>query len=224
MTLSTETVALLRYGIDALLHLTGPASYALLTPDERKTALQHLIVTAEAAATFAEVAQREALALPNSSSSDTEHIMEEGNRQEVQDEAGEKETEAECLGRHHDRSMLETERLRAELVQVRKEKVIIEEDTQWLRKGLERARSAEMMSRRTLWGAASQGLVGDIERFERTVGKLAVEKARVEGEEESMCKAIESLVQETERLREELDRLRTETNVEGASGLEGSGR
>ncbi|KAI5837712.1 hypothetical protein DFP73DRAFT_588804 [Morchella snyderi] len=61
MALGTDTAALLRYGIDALLQLMGSAPYALLGPNERKSALHYLTVTAEAAARLAEVAHVDAL-------------------------------------------------------------------------------------------------------------------------------------------------------------------
>ncbi|KAI5837708.1 hypothetical protein DFP73DRAFT_567228 [Morchella snyderi] len=56
MTLGTDTAALLLRSVDALMNLIEPAPYALLTPDERRSALRQLLVTTESAAKLAELA------------------------------------------------------------------------------------------------------------------------------------------------------------------------
>ncbi|KAI5837710.1 hypothetical protein DFP73DRAFT_635957 [Morchella snyderi] len=61
MTLGSETAGLLHRSVDALLHLTTPAPYALISAEERRSALRQLMVTTEAAANLAEAVHLDAL-------------------------------------------------------------------------------------------------------------------------------------------------------------------
>ncbi|KAI5837290.1 hypothetical protein DFP73DRAFT_601079 [Morchella snyderi] len=61
MTLATDTAAILNNTIASLNNLTSPSGHALLTPQERRSALQQLLTTVEAAAKLADVVHLEAL-------------------------------------------------------------------------------------------------------------------------------------------------------------------
>ncbi|KAI5837709.1 hypothetical protein DFP73DRAFT_567231 [Morchella snyderi] len=118
MTLGSETTALLHRSVDALIHLTEPAPYALLTPDERKSALRQLLVTTETAAKLAEDVHEDVLmahpALPYAvAAGDTDIPMDT-----TAAESPDNDVEKMVIG------------LRAELEGVRRERLQVVEDDQ----------------------------------------------------------------------------------------------
>ncbi|KAH0604116.1 uncharacterized protein H6S33_007147 [Morchella sextelata] len=61
MTLASEIVALLTLSTHAMNHLTSPGQHALLSAEERKSALLQIMITVQVAAKLAESAHLDAV-------------------------------------------------------------------------------------------------------------------------------------------------------------------
>ncbi|KAI5837698.1 hypothetical protein DFP73DRAFT_285632 [Morchella snyderi] len=115
MALGSDIAAVLMSTLDLLRHQTSPAQHTLLTPDERKAALQQLLATVEAATKLADVAYLDAVAVAvaaqrNAGGADAARIMAETERFKA---------EAAKIGKEVAMVVAETERTRALAEKVR---------------------------------------------------------------------------------------------------------
>ncbi|KAI5837714.1 hypothetical protein DFP73DRAFT_588805 [Morchella snyderi] len=191
MTLGTDTIALLRHGVDALLHLTGPVPYGRLSPDERRSALMQLMVTAETAARIAEVGW----APPNQLGGDAEYISAETER--LKAEAGKVEKETK-------RAAWETERLKAEADKVRAE-------TEKVVKEMEKVvKQIELTARETF------RLKVEGEKVEKEAVRAVKDTEKIKAEARKVGKEVERLVAGRDRMEAEQAKVAKEKEAEQA--------
>ncbi|KAI5837717.1 hypothetical protein DFP73DRAFT_567239 [Morchella snyderi] len=215
MTFGTETAAVLRHGLDTLLHLTSPAPYALLTSEERRTALHHLMVTAEATAKLADATRAHSLVLPTGTCCDTEPIWAETERLKAEMERLRVETEklkveierveskTECKGQGVGWVANRTEQPKPEQGTVRAEALMPVEKTELLREEVERFK---MDTERADEKAECKGQVA---------GKTVEETEQLKAEEEKVIAEALMPVQGTEMLTADTQKLKVNTESAG---------
>ncbi|KAI5837715.1 hypothetical protein DFP73DRAFT_567236 [Morchella snyderi] len=194
MTLGSETAAVLRQGLDALLHIMGPAPHERLSTAELMSALTHLTVTANAAAKLADAAHAEMLALPTESGGDVQCIRAEAERLRAEAEKVEKETKW---------AWQETERLKAQVENVRTETEKVGKETENVLKKIESSL------------VETVGPKMDMNRVGTNVYRSMTEKERVEAEAEveKVGRDLKRSAEETKGLQVELDRVRKERST-----------
>ncbi|RPB06348.1 hypothetical protein P167DRAFT_550579, partial [Morchella conica CCBAS932] len=195
-----KKVDLLTLATHALNYANSPSQQALLSTNERRSALQQLAVTVQVAGELASVAHVEALAAGGTVTGETE------GRVVVETEAIEAETER--VSEEVERSLAETARLRAEAEKVARE--------------TERARADAEKA-----GREAQRAVAETERLKAEAMMVRSEKMRVDAVTERVKAETERMKVEAgvsvgkggPEPRNQIERLRGEVGLGAAGGV-----
>ncbi|KAI5837691.1 hypothetical protein DFP73DRAFT_567208 [Morchella snyderi] len=244
MTLGSETAAVLMRAMAMLYHQTLPTQHAVLSADERKSALLQLMLTTETAAKLADIAHVEAVAVAQDKAASAEawriraeierlkaEAVKIGREVEwVMVEAERTRGEAEMVGIVAEEVMREVEETRAEGEQVSDEAERRAAYTKRAKRAAETvmkestAQETEMMKAAVemvrkgveITTQEAETMKAEVEKAGKEVERTVQDVERTKAEVEKASKEVEAMLRETERARAGAERVGSEIEKSAA--------